>query len=46
MIYPHCKHCCWGDEVHPDDAPGHDTPCWTGCEGATPAELDLFEEVA
>ena len=31
--YPHCKHCCWGHEHHPDDAEHHDTPCGLGCIG-------------
>lgn len=39
-LYPHCKHCCWGNEHHPDDAPGHETPCWTGCVGATAVEME------
>lgn len=30
--YPHCAHCCWDDEGHPDV---HESPCWFGCPGAT-----------
>lgn len=42
VTYPHCAHCCWGHEHHPDDAPGHETPCWLGCPGHEPMEAALW----
>lgn len=43
VMYPHCHHCCWDSKHHPDDAPGHDTPCVMGCEGSEPmAEVALW----
>lgn len=35
LTYPHCQHCCWNNEHHVDV---HDTPCWTGCAGASPVD--------
>lgn len=30
-MYPHCRHCAWGSEHHPDEAAGHATRCTSGC---------------
>ena len=34
--YPHCQHCCWDSEHHPDT---HTTPCWPGCVTGTTPEV-------
>lgn len=42
LTYPHCQHCVWGHQHHPDNVAGHASPCVLGCAGHEPVEADLF----
>lgn len=44
--YPHCKHCCWTHDEHPET---HDTPCGSWCKESnenTVLQPDLFGATA